>query len=350
MGSAATFVDEVDQALLAEIQQQFPIDHRPYQTVGKRLDMSEQECLERIGRLKSGQVIRQIGGLFDGRVLGYHRTVVAMRVDAAQVDEAAAAVGGHPGVSHLIKRNDPLNLWCAIAVPPAEPLERTVSALAALATTEETIFVPTRRLYKLAPLPGESTSACSIDLPTAVDEAPHPATKPALTHQDVRLIRVMQEDLPLLEMPFVVWAEQAETTEEELFEWAKRQEHTGAMQRFAAFCSQRPAGGARTPALVAWQVPPEAVEVAGEQMGQFREVSHCYERSVSASWPYALFSAIQAGTDAACMEVVKRIEARVGRLPHKRLFNVKEYKRLCIKYFSPDLSAWWDQVGHKALI
>ena len=40
----------------------------------------------------------------------------------------------------------------------------------------------------------------------------------------------MQEDLPLLEMPYGVWAEQAEMSEADLFEWMRRMEHAGALR------------------------------------------------------------------------------------------------------------------------
>ena len=50
--------DDTDKALLTELQKRFPIDHRPFQVLGEKLGLSEQDCLERITRLKANQVIR----------------------------------------------------------------------------------------------------------------------------------------------------------------------------------------------------------------------------------------------------------------------------------------------------
>jgi hypothetical protein len=85
-------------------------------------------------------------------------------------------------------------------------------------------------------------------------------------------------------------------------------------------------------------------------MALFREVSHCYRRPVYPSWPYPLFTMIHAETYSACMEVVKRIEERVGPFPHKNLFSTKEYKKIRVKYFTPELDQWWATVGSKVVL
>ena len=251
--------DDVDKSLLTEIQKSFPIDHRPFQTLGERLGISEQACLERISRLKSTQVIRQLSAIFDTRTLGYQSTLAAMKVDPARVDEAAEVVNRHPGVSHNYKRNDPFNIWFTVAVPPSDSLEQVVNILHTLAKAEETIILPTLRLYKIGVKLDLTGQESALESPEDIyDEQRRMAAKPPLTEQDIRFIRILQEDLPLLELPFAVWAEQAEATEEELFAWAKKMEHLGYMRRFAAILHHRNAGF-KANAMVVWQVPPEQI-------------------------------------------------------------------------------------------
>ena len=91
----------------------------------------------------------------------------------------------------------------------------------------------------------------------------------------------------------------------------------------------------------------EQADPCGEQMALFREVSHCYRRPVYPNWPYPLFTMIHAETYTACMDVVKRIEERIGQFPHKSLFSTKEYKKTRVKYFTPALDTWWSEVGSK---
>lgn len=342
--------DDVDKALLTEVQKSFPVDHRPFHTLGEKLGISEQTCLERISRLKSTQVIRQLSAIFDTRTLGYQSTLAAMKVDPARVDEAAEVVNQHPGVSHNYKRNDPFNMWFTVAVPPSDSLEQVVNILHTLAKGEETIILPTLRLYKIGVKLDLTGGESALENPEDIyDEKRRMAAKPPLTEQDIRFIRILQEDLPLLEIPFAVFAEQAEATEEELFAWAKKMEHLGYMRRFAAILHHRNAGF-KANAMVVWEVPMEQVDSAGEQMALFREVSHCYRRPVYPNWPYPLFTMVHAETYSSCMEVVKRIEERVGPFPHKNLFSTKEYKKIRVKYFTPELDQWWATVGSKVVL
>ena len=338
-------LDPVDRALLTEVQARFPIEHRPFARLGQLLGLSEQACLERVARLKAHKIIRQLSAIFDTRALGYQSTLAAMRVDAARVDEAAEVMNQHPGVSHNYKRNDAFNIWFTVAVPPEDSLDNTVKILHALAKSEDTIILPTLRLYKIGVKLDLTGQAPALESEEEIyNEQRRNAPKPPLSARDIALIRVLQEDLPLLEMPFTVLAEQAGASEEQLFAWAKQMEQVGYMRRFAAILYHRNAGFLAN-AMVVWQVPEEQVDAAGEHMARFREVSHCYRRPVYPNWPYPLFTMIHAPTYSDCMDVVHRIEAQVGTFPHKSLFSTKEYKKTRVKYFTPELDEWWKKVG-----
>jgi len=345
MPTPLPILDNTDRAILTEVQTAFPVAHRPFAALGQKVGISEQACLERVTRLKREKVIRQLSAIFDTRALGYQSMLAAMRVDPARVDEAAEVVNQHPGVSHNYKRNDAFNIWFTVAVPPADSLEQTVNVLHTLARAEETIMLPTLRLYKIGVKLDLTGKAPSLESEEEIyNEQRRFAAKPPLTPRDIELIRITQEDLPSLEMPFTVWAEQAETTEEALFEWARSMQQSGYLRRFAAILYHRNAGFLAN-AMVVWQVPQDQADAVGEQMAQFRQVSHCYRRPVYPSWPYALYTMVHAPTHSACMEMVKRIEERVGAFPHKNLFSTKEYKKTRVKYFTKELDEWWSRVG-----
>jgi DNA-binding Lrp family transcriptional regulator len=340
-------LDSIDRALLTEVQARFPIEHRPFAALGKKLGILESECLERVARLKANKVIRQLSAIFDTRSLGYQSTLAAMKVNPDHVDEAAQVVNQHPGVSHNYKRNDVFNIWFTIAVPPTDSLEQTINILHTLAKADETIILPTLRLYKIGvklDLTGQASATESDD--EIYNEKRRFAQKPPLSSRDIELIRILQEDLPLVEMPHAVWADQANVTEDELFEWAGRMQQLGYMRRFAAILYHRNVGFIAN-AMVVWQVPEAQVDVVGEQMAKFRQVSHCYRRPVYPTWPYPLFTMIHASTHSDCMGIVTRIEEQVGQFPHKNLFSTKEYKKTRVKYFTPELDEWWERVGRQ---
>ncbi len=345
MITATQTFDATDKALLTKVQMGFPVEHRPYARLGQDIGISETECIERISRLKRDKVIRQLSAIFDTRSLGYRSTLVAMKVDSVQADEAAEIINQHPGVSHNYKRNDLFNIWFTIAVPPTDSLEKTVDILHALTKADQTIILPTLRLYKIGVKLDLTGTGPTMESDEEIyNEQRRNAPKPPLQPRDIALIRVMQEDLPLVEMPFAVWAAQAEMTEAELLAWAAQMQQHNYMRRFAAILHHRSAGFIAN-AMVVWQVPEAQVDAIGEQLARFRQVSHCYRRPVYPDWPYPLFTMLHAPTHSACMEMIVKMEAEVGQFPHKNLFSTKEYKKTRLKYFTPELDEWWSRVG-----
>ncbi len=342
-----TTLGPVDRTLLGEIQLHVPIIRRPFQVLGEKFGLSEQQCLERIHGLKAAQLIRQLSGILDAPALGYHITRVAMKVDIARVEEAARLIRQYPGVFHLESRNDAFNVWVGIAVPPSDAFEQVVKILQTLAQADEVIALPALRVYKRGPKRDPIDQGGVFDDPLEMDEMlPQTGVRSQVSESDIRLFRIVQEELPLLEMPYAVWAEQAELTEEALFAWLKKMQHVGYLRRIAAIPIRHNETHPASTMLV-WQVPQEQTDTIGEQMALFREVNHCSRRPIFPHWPYSLFTLIRAESPAACIHVVKRMEERIGQFPHKHLFTTKEYQRAVVKFFSPQLERWWEEIGSK---
>ena len=71
-----------------------------------------------------------IGPVTDSRSLGFHTTLVGMKVAAPSSREAEQVIAGHPGVSHGYERDHPFNVWFTLALPPASNIETELQELA----------------------------------------------------------------------------------------------------------------------------------------------------------------------------------------------------------------------------
>src|SRR5262249_54765887 len=109
-----------DRELPNGVQGAFPLEPRPYAVLAERLGTDEADVRARVARVKELGVLRQLSAIFDTRALGYGSSLVAAKIDPDRVDEAAAVINAHPGVSHNYKRNHAYNLWYTIAVPPGD--------------------------------------------------------------------------------------------------------------------------------------------------------------------------------------------------------------------------------------
>jgi DNA-binding Lrp family transcriptional regulator len=112
-------MDALDQQLLNEMQDRFPLIKEPFVELAARTDASEAQVIEHLKGMRASGVLRQVSPIFDTKALGYATSLVAMRVPEAKLKAAANVVNAHPGVSHNYKRTHEFNMWFTIAVPRA---------------------------------------------------------------------------------------------------------------------------------------------------------------------------------------------------------------------------------------
>ena len=195
-------LEAIDRELLNAVQWDFPLEPAPYAVLGERLGISEPEVRERIAKVKRLGVLRQLSAIFDTRALGYNSALVAAKIDPDHVDEAAAVISAHPGVSHNYKRNHAYNLWYTIAVPPGDSLDEHVETLHQESGALVTRKLPTLTLYKIG-VKLDMTGNTAADAKSVVLEHERPERRPdmqapELSDLDLAAIRVLQEDLPLV--------------------------------------------------------------------------------------------------------------------------------------------------------
>src|SRR6478672_7588348 len=205
-------LEALDRELLNAVQWDFPLVPRPFAVLGERLGLDEAAVRERIARVKELGVLRQLSAIFDTRALGYGSALVAAQIDPDRVDEAAAVISAHPGVSHNYKRNHAYNLWYTVAVPPGETLDDHVDVLHRESGALVTRKLPTLTLYKIG-VKLDMTGKTAANAKTEVLEHERPERKaempvPELSELELATIQVVQHDLPTLERPFAVYAEQ----------------------------------------------------------------------------------------------------------------------------------------------
>ena len=337
-------MDDMDRRLLNLVQEDFPLVARPFLRIGERLELSEDEVMQRVLRLKEGRIIRQISAIFDSRMLGYQGSLVAMKVPPEREDEVAAIINAHPGVSHNYKRSHLYNIWFTLTLPPGMNLQEEIDRLSEKTGAEKTWPLPTLHLYKIG---------VTMDMTGDKDrkERDDPSARKrnrtddlSLSVGDVALIRELQRDLPIIAEPFVEWARNLEISVDALLTQAQRFIEEAKMRRFAAVLHHREAGFAYN-AMAVWECPAERIVECGRVMASFRSVSHCYERPTYDDWPYPLFTMIHGQNEQDCLTVVDEISAATGLDRYALLYSTKEYKKVRVQYFTEDYAQYLDSEG-----
>lgn len=131
-------LDNIDRDLLNIIQAELPLSREPFAALGLHLSISSDEVIRRIEQLKTGGIIRHICPVFNPGRLGYRTTLVAMKLQAARLDEAGRIIGAHPMVSHCYERDHDFKLWFTLAMPIAEDIETEVHNLGTMVKAKAT--------------------------------------------------------------------------------------------------------------------------------------------------------------------------------------------------------------------
>jgi DNA-binding Lrp family transcriptional regulator len=142
-------VDDVDRSILNEIQSDFPISPRPYRDLGKRLNLSEKEILDRVKALKAEGIIRRIGGNFNSKLLNYKSTLCAAKVPEKKLEEFVLAVNQNPGVTHNYLRNNEYNVWFTFIAASTAEIEKALQEIRKATGVNEILNLPALRTFKI---------------------------------------------------------------------------------------------------------------------------------------------------------------------------------------------------------
>ena len=154
-----------------------------------------------------------------------------------------------------------------------------------------------------------------------------------LTDQDKRLIYLFQGDLPVTPRPFAWLAGQLGWTEEEVLKRLREFKEAGLIRRFGATLYHQNSGFPAN-VMVAWQIPEERVEEAGQILAEVRLVSHCYQRRTTEKWPFNLYTMVHGEDEADCRRTVEEMAGMVESRGYELLFSLQELKKTSMRYFA----------------
>lgn len=143
-------LDQRDRLILNEIQRNFPITHRPFLALARKLKLREKEIIERVQKLKEVGIIRRIGASFSARAVGFTSTLCAARVPREKIEEFVAVVNSHPGVTHNYEREGDYNIWFTLIAPSKKKIHQILAEISRKTGVEEILNLPALKTFKIA--------------------------------------------------------------------------------------------------------------------------------------------------------------------------------------------------------
>ena len=328
-------MDNIDKKLLDIVQGKFPLVAEPYGEIASLLEISEDEVLSRLERLKNDGIIRRIGAIFESKKLGYSSTLCAIKAPDERVDEVAGIISEYIGVTHNYLREHHYNIWFTITARSQQELQRIMAEIREKSGIQDLIDLPTIRMFKIRVHFSMSDEGKNSGLKTQDSSQKKVAARPAheISELEKSIVRELQGDLPLVQRPFEPIADKLGIEENDLVAKLREMNDQGIIRRFSAVLHHRSVGFSAN-AMGAWRVPDDKADEVGKKMAKFPQVSHCYQRPTFPTWPYNLFTMIHGKSTEDCEEVAKLISQDTGIEDYRLLYSTREFKKVSMRYFT----------------
>ena len=143
-------LDDIDRQLINTVQLDFPLNSRPFHTLGERIGVSEEDVIDHLKKLTELGAIRRIGPIINTIEIGGFSTLIAMRVPEHEIDEVAARINGFDEVSHNYLRPGTYNLWFTVSAQSKSRLLEIIGEIKEMGCPF--LDLPVERMFKIGVL------------------------------------------------------------------------------------------------------------------------------------------------------------------------------------------------------
>lgn len=341
-----------DAEILTALQRGIPLGPHPFELMAEDLVISENELLAKINLWIKENKIRRLGGIFDARRLGYRSVLCAIKATPERIDDIAARIVPHPGITHCYLRgwpesadrslpgapettDDLPNLWFTFAVSGDE-FKHQEQMLRESVAPAKIITLPAVRRFKIDVIFDIETRDRSETFPGApassTDESDSYDPAPILSDTEKKLINILSDNIPVAHSPFEEACRETGFSISEVISRLQNWQDSGIMRRMAVVLRHREVGF-KANAMCTWHVSPEKALEKGRALASFSEVTHCYERDSVPGFPYNLFAMIHTGSWQDTSRLFRKLSDTAGLDNGRMLCSIKEYKKTSMNYF-----------------
>lgn len=327
MAHSSLFDPQKERELIRILQKEFPLSSRPFREVAKRVNIEEEQLLDLLRTWQNEGKLRQISAIFNPQSLGHSSSLFAFRVSPQNLERAVEIINQHPGVSHNYLRNHSFNLWFTLVVPPGRDLLKEAERLFHLSGAEDFLYLPIIKVFKISATFDSENGEISAD---SLQESGAIETLRSLSDEDIKMVRALQEPLPLVREPFQELAEALQMEEERIFLWLKEMEKARCLRRFGALFKHQKLGFTEN-YMVVWTVPEERIEEVGKALSRKTFITHCYLRKSYPHWPYNLYTMCHFREEG--FEIIGALSEEINIPDYVILRTEKEFKKVRLRLF-----------------
>ncbi len=315
-------MEALDRKIFEIIQDGFPLEERPYATLGRQLGISEDVAFEHVENLRKSGVIRRLGGIYDSRRLGYISRLCAGVVPEGNLDGFAAAANKIPSITHNYIRSHAYNVWFTVIARSEAEIQETVRGLEAETALHDAHVLSASRMFKINTVMKAAVPMNGAD--QVADRLVSKSAEPFIPNaKDRSRINALSKDIPHTLTPFSDMGIDVSEIRGDL--------DLKIMRRFGAVLRHQKAGFDAN-AMVCFSV--KDADSAGKVLAENPHVSHCYERAPFEGFPYNVYAMFHGQSEAELEQSICSALSALNGPDHAVLTSLKELKKTSFVYFA----------------
>lgn len=133
-------LDDTDRRIINALQGGFPLVRRPFAAIAQRLELGENDIIDRLERLLEARVLTRFGPMFQIERMGGAFCLCAMRVPEADFARVTGQVNTFAEVAHNYRREHDFNMWFVLATERPEGIGEAAGRIEAATGLQVFLF------------------------------------------------------------------------------------------------------------------------------------------------------------------------------------------------------------------
>ena len=325
-----------EKHVLTRLQRGIEAVSRPFQG----FDLPEQEVIGLLRRAMEDGFVRRFGVVYDARRLGYKSVLCALDCDAEAIDEKAAIIASHGGVTHCYERRPLIGdapypaLWFTFAMLREQFKEGLAGIRAHVEDGQSRVLeLPALRRFKIDVVFDLQEARRDETFPGVVQTSEHEETEDFRTFSawERALVRATDQQIPLCARPFADIARQLGKPEQHVVDRLQSWKREGVLRRIAAILDHRNSGF-KANGMCVWPVEGD-ISAVGRRLAGRSEVTHCYQRPRLEEFPFDLYAMIHTSSREETKALFRNISAECGLSNGELFLSLREYKKASMQYY-----------------
>jgi radical SAM protein with 4Fe4S-binding SPASM domain len=340
--------DEIRKELLLRLQRGIPLEHHPFHMLADELGIKENQIISFINKSFSRGEARRLGGVFDGRKLGYSTTLCAISPQSGNKDEFIRFIRALPGVTHCYERGWPEELkpglpgstigenypelWFTFGAA-TENFKTEFAKIKEMSRGGLLLNIPAQRMFKTDVIFDlKQLGRNELNPGNAGEYKTTKIEHRYFSENEKSAIRLFQGNVPVKSDFYAESALRLGISADELLDMLRGWQTCGILKRIGILLNHQSIGF-KANGMCVWNVSEDKIEEKGRTLSGYPVITHCYQREMDSRFPFNLYAMIHAGNWNDLYSVFSSVSKENGLDDGQLFCSLREIKKTSMSYF-----------------